>query len=360
MKTLLSLFAAVASGLAFLSSAHALTAYAVTQGNRLLTFDTNTPAVVSSDVAITFNPANPAYSVVGIALRTTTQPGSSNAGAGSLWGIAYNGTNFFLCVINPATAVATQVGGILNLDDSANADAFGFGFDPAADRFRFISVQFNYAINPNTLTAEAQTSFPGFPAHSGAAFAPVPYTGGTSRFYNVSRQVDPRRLQTSDNIATGVVTTVGTGNLGSISAPLGLTFGGDTLFLAADEDLLTVNLSTGASTLVGGIMGNPTIRALAVVPASLPPVASLAVKISGKKKFATSSATRTIKGTVKSNAGIDRVEYRLGSGKYKRVKGNLAKWKFTANLKPGKNVISVRAKVGTITSKIAKVTVTRN
>lgn len=358
MKRLILPLVAAIAGLLAIPSAHALTAYAITQNNRLITFNTATPGTVTSDIAI--SGINNAYSVVGVALRTTVQPGGSGS-AGTLWGIAYNGTNFFLCTIVPSTGVATQQGGILTMNDDANADGFGFGFDPAADRFRFISVQTNYSIDPNTLTATQQTSFPGFPAIGGAAFTSSPYTGGTNQFYNISVDITPRELKTSANISQGVLTTVGQiSGLGSFFRPFGLSFGDGTLYLAVDEKLYTVNSGTGTPTLVGDIQGAPTIRGLAIVPSALPPVASLTVKISGKKKFATTAAKRTIKGTVASNAGISTVEYRLGSGKYKKVTGNLAKWKLTAKLKPGKNVISVRAKVGTITSKIAKVTITRN
>jgi hypothetical protein len=356
MKTLLATL--LVGGALLVSSAKALTVYAITQNNHLITFDSATPGTVVNDDAITG--INNQYSVVGIAIRSTVQPGSSNAGVGSLWGIAYNGTDFFLCTINPATGVATQVGGTLLLDDSANADAFGFGFDPAADRFRFISVQTNYAINPNTATFVQQTSFAGNPAHSGAAFTPSPYTGGTSRFYNINRDVNPRILQTSANIASGVLTQVGSGNLGTLSPPAGLAFGGSTLFMAADGSLFTVNTTTGSATTVGMIGGNPTIRGLAIVPAAFPPTTAISVKISGKKIIHTPAASRVVRGTVKSNAGVDSVEYRVGTkGKFRKAKGT-TKWSFTARLKPGRNNIFVRAKIGTVVSKIAKVTIIRD
>lgn len=356
-RLILPLLAAIA-GLTAVPSAKALTTYAITQNNRLITFDTATPGTVSNDVAI--SGINNAYSVVGIALRTTKQTGG-NGTVGALWGIAYNGTDFFLCTINPATGVATQQGGILTMNDDANADGFGFGFDPAADRFRFISVQTNYSINPNTQTATQQTSFAGFPAQSGAAFPTSPYTGGTGVFYNISRDVSPRLLQKSTDISTGTVTTVGqiTG-VNNFFAPMGLSFGGSTLYLGIDGKLYTLNTGTGAATLVAAIQGDPTIRGIAIVPASLPPALAISVKISGPKSVTTSAASKLIKGTVTSNGGVSKVEYRVGTkGKFKNASGT-TKWKFTAKLKPGKNQIFVRATTGTSSSKLAKVTVTRN
>jgi hypothetical protein len=358
---ILTILAAFVLTLGSLSQSQAATCYAITQGNRLLTFDSATPGTVTNDVAI--SGINAAYSVVGIDIRTTVQPGSSNPGVGSLWGIAYNsaasaGQEFFLCVINPTTGVAQQIGGFLGMDDTANADAFGFGFDSTADRFRFISVQTNYEINPNTASFIQQTSFAGFPAHSGAAFTTSPYTGGIGQFYNVSRQVNPRPLQTSSNIANGVVTNVGPILMG-LSAPMGLDIEGSLTLLAADNNLYSLNRSTGTATLVGVIMGMPAIRGLAIVPASFPPKLSIAVKISGKKTVTTTAPTRTIRGTVKSNGTVTLVEYRVGTkGKFKKAKGT-TKWSFKASLKKGKNIISVRAKAGTTFSKIAKVTVIR-
>lgn len=359
MKKLLTLLL-IALGMSVAPHAEALTCYAITQNNRLLTFDTATPGTVTNDVAI--SGINPAYTVVGVALRTTIQPGGTNAGVGSLWGIAYNGTNFFLCTINPATGVAQQVGGVLALNDDANADGFGFGFDPAADRFRFISVQTNYALDPNTATFVQQTSFPGFPAQSGAAFVPSPYSGGTSQFYNLSREVTPRVLQTSTNVAAGSLTAVGPVNTGEgIFAPLGLAFGGNTLFLAVNEKLYTVNATTGTPTLVSNIGGAPTIRGIAIVPASFPPAASITVTIRGKKRYVTTKTRQLLRGTVNSNVGIDRVEYRVGSrGKFRRVPGALTPWRLNAPVKPGRNVVQVRAVKGSVISRPARVTVIRN
>ncbi len=363
MKRLILPLIAALAGIVSLPSAQALTAYAITQGNRLLTFDTATPGTLTGNVSISGIDA--AYSVVGIALRTTKQTGGSGS-VGTLWGIAYNmiapaGQEFFLCTIIPSTGVATKAGGFLAMDDTANADGFGFGFDPAADRFRFISVQTNYSINPNTQTATQQTSFAGFPAQGGAAFTSSPYTGGTSPFYNISVDVTPRELKTSTDISKGTLTTVGpVSGLGSFFRPFGLTFGGSTLYLAVNDNLYTVNSSTGTPTLVAPIEGAPTVRGLAIIPASLPPKLAISVKISGPKSGTTTAASKLIKGTVTSNGGVSKVEYRLGTkGKFKKASGT-SKWKFTAKLKPGQNQIFVRATTGTSTSKLAKVTVTRN
>jgi DNA-binding beta-propeller fold protein YncE len=64
--------------------------------------------------------------------------------------------------------------------------------------------------------------------------------------------------------------------------------------------------------------------------------------VSGKKKVITTRATLKIKGTAADAGGIARVEGRAGKSNYKPATG-AADWIFTAKLKPGKNVILLRA-----------------
>jgi hypothetical protein len=345
LKSALSIFA----GLLLASNANALTCYALTSVNHLVRFDSSNPmagtdlgALVMSDMS---------YSVVGIALRTTTQPNSSNPGVGSLWGIASNSTtNFRLCTINPSSGVVTFVGGVLVMDDSAGVDAFGFGFDPSRDRFQFISVQNNYEIDPNTVSATKKTdiTFPtSFPAQSGAAFTTASY-GETSRFYNISRAASPRTLQTSANISSGSLTQINPGGLGAdVDHPLGLAISGSLFLLANSNDvsLYSINRSTGTKTLIGAIGGGaPGFRGLAIVPASFPPVLSQEVKltVTGKKRVITTKTTAIVKGTASCDFGVSSVKVKVGKTAFKTAAGTTS-WKLKAKLKPGVNVVKVQA-----------------
>jgi hypothetical protein len=366
MKRLFSsvLVAAVAAASSLVTDAKAVPCYALTSDNHLFKFDSSNPLMVTD---VTLVMPDPAYSVVGIDIRTTTQTvGAANPGVGSLWGIAYNSSpNFRLCVINPTSGVVTFVGGVLVMDDSANADAFGFGFDPSRDRFQFISVQHNYELDPNTITFQKQTNitFPtAFPAQSGAAFTTASY-GGTSQFYNISRQASPRTLQTSANISSGSLTQVNPGGLGiDVGAPLGIAISGGLFLLANSDDgnLYSINRASGTKTDMGNIGGAaPGFRGLAIVPASFPPALPVTIKIKGSKKITTTNAAVRIMGTAASQSGIELVQYKIGKGKYKKAKGT-TKWKFNAKLKTGVNKISVRATGGNdVISKIVKVKATR-
>ena len=76
------------------------------------------------------------------------------------------------------------------------------------------------------------------------------------------------------------------------------------------------------------------------------PAASVSISLSGKARVLTQKPSVTIKGTASCADGIAHVEYRVGKkGGYKIASGSTA-WAFKAKLKPGKNLIFVRA-IGT-------------
>jgi hypothetical protein len=325
----------------------------VTDSNDLLTFDSGSPGTVTT-TAITGLPAG--FSILGFAQRTTTQPSPANPGVGSLWAVASNGgsTDFRLLVISTSGA-ASQISPLGNLGSGPGMTGWSLAFDPATDRFQFSGVQLNYQINPNTGTAVAQGNLFANNAYSGSAFAFVPF-GGSSRFYDIDCGGTPDVLQTSTNIAAGgTPTTVGPLGM-DFSRPIGLAIISSGAFAAASGSLYTVNLSTGAFTNPVAIMGSPTVVGLVIVPPSFP-VATVTVQIKGKKKVTTSKTSLVIKGTATSGAGITQVQYKIGSGKFKKAKGT-TNWKFTAKLKPGTNTISVKAIGGNgVVSSIAKVKV---
>lgn len=357
MKSLGALVIAGCLALFSASKADALTCYLLTHNNGIVTFDSANPGAAGAPVAITGLAAG--YDIVGIDIRTTVQPGSSNPGVGSLWGLAYDGnTSCRLYVINPATGAATQIGGTLN-GIQTGSSAWFFGFNPATDRIRVINFFYNYEINPNTATYVRQSDISGFfPNADGSAFTTASY-GADSQIYFVD-QNPADSLRTSTNISTGVTTVVG--NLGvPFQTGAGLDIAGNLTLFAHDDTvtstLYTINRNTGAASPVGAIGGHPTTRALTIVPAKFPPKLQVKVKVKGPKTFSTTKTTARIKGKATTNSGeVALVEYRVGKGKFKKAKGT-KNWKFNARLKGGTNKIQVRAVVGSTTSKPAKVKV---
>ncbi len=149
----------------------------------------------------------------------------------------------------------------------------------------------------------------------------------------------------------------------SFSAGVGLDiFGAQTLFAADDGGtarLFSVNRTAGAATLIGAIGGNPTIRAMTIVPPTLPPTLSVTCKVKGAKRITTSLPTVTVRGTAKSLAGIKQVDYRVGKGKSRKAKGK-TNWNAKVKVKPGTNLVFFRASGNNlIRSKQAKVTIVR-
>ncbi|MDD5199599.1 MAG: DUF4394 domain-containing protein [Terrimicrobiaceae bacterium] len=363
MKRIAVSLLSLLSALSLLTNAKAITCYALTDTSHLLVFDSSTPGTVTDKGPVSGIGGD---TLVGIDIRTTVQTlGAANPGVGSLWAIGRSLLNFHLYVINPATAAATQIGGnLVGINNGAGDNGWGFGFDPTLDRIRFIGFQSNYLIDPNTATFVQQGNVVAagnsFPAINGAAYTTASF-GGTSQLYSLDDGLHV--LLISSNPASGVLSQVGAGLGPTNTQPNGFDiFQGTALWAGSPGGtaaLYSVNLSSGAATLIGNIFGNPTIRGLAIVPTSFPPVLSVTVKIKGPKNVTTTGASLVVRGTASSQSGIKLVQYKIGKGKFKKARGT-TKWKFTAQLKPGVNTISVRATGGNdVSSALAKVKVTR-
>ena len=368
MKTIFSPLLALVAGVSLVANAQAITCYGLTAApatNHLLAFDSTSPGTVTN-TTVTGMPGG--YNLVGLAMRITTQTLSpANPGVGSLWGIATNGGNFRLFVINPATGAATQIGGPLTtISNTVGDNLWGFAFNPGTDRFQLVGTNFNYTIDPNTATVvtdpDVHTVGSANPAFSSAAFTTNSY-GVPSQFYIVNVG-ENHNLCTSTNIAAGgLISEAGAtnwGGVGSFSNPDGLAISDTLTFLgASDMNFYSVNRSSGVAALVGALPAATQIRSLAILPASFPPVLPVKVKIKGPKKVTTTSATLTIKGTASCAAGIKLVRYKIGHSKFKTAKGT-KNWKFKARLKLGLNKIIVRATGGNdVVSPAAKVKVIR-
>jgi hypothetical protein len=362
MKRLILFLTLLLSVCSFATNARAITCFALTDDNRLLTFDSATPGIVTN-VAITGVGAG--YELVGMDVRTTVQTlKPANPGAGSLWAIGTNGGNVRIYVINPATAVANQIGSPLSGIDGSGSGNNGwfFGFDPGSDRIRIMNFFRSYLLDPNTITFQQQTNLLNFPALNGSAYETASF-GLSSRIYFLDQSTDG--LQTSADISTGVYAPVNMAGLdmGDFSLPAGLDVSGATMLAVATVGGTTnhysVNRTTGLANIIGAISGNPTIRALTILPTSFPRTLPVTIKVKGKKRVTTTAAKVTIKGTARCRAGIDKVEYRVGKGKFRKAQGT-TRWRFAARVKVGTTKIQVRAIGGNdVKSKPARVKVIR-
>src|SRR5262245_36673404 len=261
------------------SQPYEATMFAVTDNNRLLNFNPGQPGMMNSVRFMTG--LSQGEIVVGIDFRPAN---------GQLYALT---TANRIYTINPSTGAATPVGQPLA---ALMGQSFGFDFNPTSDRIRTTSdADQTTRINPNN-GARADTAPPDGPL----AFAATDPNAGqnpnivgsayTNNFagstattlYNIDSNLNALVTQgTGPGVTpavgpnTGQLFTVGglgvdtTDMVGFDIAPAtNAAFASLTLAGARSSNLYTINLATGAATLLGPIGGGRLIRdiALAVRP----------------------------------------------------------------------------------------------
>ncbi|HYE75569.1 MAG TPA: DUF4394 domain-containing protein, partial [Blastocatellia bacterium] len=247
------------------------TIYAVSANNTLLSFNSGTPDVVNS-LAITNLP--PGDFITGIDFRPAT---------GELYAVSNSSR---LYTINTSTGAATPVSGSA-LNPTVSGSAVGFDFNPAVDRIRLVTdADQNIRINPITGAVAATDTNLAFatgdpnaaanPNIAGAAYTNNIAGTGSTTLYGIDSTLDALVLQgsvggTPNSPNGGQLTTVGALGVNStdqagfdIAPQTGAAFASLTATGATNSQLYTINLATGAATLVGNIGGGAVIRDIAV------------------------------------------------------------------------------------------------
>lgn len=241
------------------NSARAELLYGLTEGQQLVTFDSQTRSIGSS-VAISGLGGD---SLIGIDFRPST---------GELYGFS-SGNRFFK--INTATGAATGLGNALLLIDLVKS----FDFDPVNDNIRVLTNQRkNIRVNPNTGAAIAADSLLNFAGGDpNAGINPVVVTGAytnsvpgaqTSTLFNLESSQNVLTIQSPQN--AGKLETVGSVGLtlGNILSYHGMDISGQTGIgyivgqsVASgglvENTLYTIDLDSGAISVSGGITGTP-------------------------------------------------------------------------------------------------------
>lgn len=256
--------AAVIASMAAATPAWAVTIFGIDLSGRLVTFDSASPAVVTSTRAISGAIGS---AILGIDFRPAT---------GELFAL---GGNSQLYTINTATGAATAVGGPIAGLSGSN---FGFDFNPTVDRIRLVSdTGQNLRLNPATGAIAATDTAYTYAGGGTPTITAVGYTnsvaGATSTtLYGIDYTLNTLALIGSPN--GGVVTTVG--NLGfdiDADASLDITADGRA-FLSSGNDFYGVNLTTGAATRLGTTNG---LRNIAVAGTAVPEPATWGMMIAG-------------------------------------------------------------------------------
>jgi uncharacterized protein (TIGR03437 family) len=246
--------------------------YAVTAGGKLINFNVITPGAVNRSLTITG--LSQGETIVGIDFRPRT---------GQLFGMSSASRIYTL---NTSTGAATPAGAAFT--PALSGTAFGIDFNPVPDRIRVVTDnEQNLRLNPDTgAVAGTDTNLAFVTGDANANANPnvvaVGYTNNfsgasTTTLFGVDSNLDILVRQGSpggspDSPNGGGLSTIGalgvntTNDVGfDIAAPGDVALASMTTQGATSSSLYSINLTTGAATLVGAIGGNEIVRDIAVV-----------------------------------------------------------------------------------------------
>jgi hypothetical protein len=237
------LFFLTALGAASASAQTSANVYAVTNSNQLIRFNTSNPGIVVSVGPVTGLQAG--ENILGIDFRPAT---------GELFAL---GSTSRIYTLNKTNASATFVALI---STALSGTAFGFDFNPTVDRIRIVSnTGQNLRINPLNGVAIVDGAINGAAAGVDAAGYTNSFNGSTTTtLYDISATSDTLYTQNPPNNGT----LVAVGPLGvnvtdvngfDILSSDNTAYAALTTSVAPLTGLYTINLSTGAATLVGNI-----------------------------------------------------------------------------------------------------------
>ncbi len=261
------------------SSLRAQTIVALTSDGKLLEMTSTTPGTVSTPVSITGIASG--QMIAGIDYRPNT---------GQLYALGYNAAattnNSQLYTVNKTTGVATAIGAVMTLD--LGSGSIGVDFNPTVDRIRVVGAnRKNYRLHPVTgaiaatdvdLAYAAGDANEGQIPEIGACAYTNSYIGSeATTLYDCDQKINVLATQIPPN--NGTLNTIG--SLGISISTSNPSIGMDIYFDPAaktniaylnanttggtGDNLYTINLATGATTLVGAIgNGMMDIKEIAV------------------------------------------------------------------------------------------------
>lgn len=265
------------------SSSYGVTIYGIDSQNRLVTFSSSNPSVLTSartiklPALVTYDSNRPMEQIVSLAFRTADGPAPTK-----LWGLTNYGN------IVPVNLATSDIGLPVIKNINLNGTAFGFGFDPASavNMLLVSNLDQNLRLKSNTGEVFTQTSlsyFMGSPADPNVVTLAYDnnLSGGTLRTPymidsaadslvmllapfsdGVLKTVGPLGVNASEATALTIYTT------GTIASPINTAYAAITLAGENTSKLYTIDLTTGAASLVGTIgkyEAGTYIKAIAVI-----------------------------------------------------------------------------------------------
>lgn len=253
---------------AFSSSAHAVSAFGLTDNNQLVRFDTATPGTIVSGSMLRDAGNVPIPDLIGIDYRPAT---------GQLYGVSALGVIY---TINPNTAIATPGATLSTL---LNGSRFGFDFNPVPDRLRIVSnADQNLRVNVDTGAAiiDGTLSYAAGDVNAGQNpnVIAAAYTNNDNNvatgttLYVLDSTLNTLAIQNPPN--DGTLNTVGPVGL-DLSSLAGFDIftdaGGVNTGFAVLQNatqgisrLYSIDLASGTSTLVGTVGGGDLLDGLAI------------------------------------------------------------------------------------------------
>ena len=241
--------------------------YALTEGNKLLSFNATQPAKVCTSASFSGQQAD--EKIVGIDVRPADQ---------QLYALGSTGR---LYTVDKASAALTQKSVLVaDLGDSEPYTAlmgttFGFDFNPGNDNIRVVSdTGLNFRVSPDDGMVTTDVVLNPAGSVAGEAAYGNNFAGVlTSSYYVIDSTSDSLQVvgRGTGNAINGDVTAVGSLGVGDVQSVAGFDIlGNDNRGLAAlntagssSSDLYSINLQSGAATHVGAIGGGERISGLA-------------------------------------------------------------------------------------------------
>jgi hypothetical protein len=284
-------------------------AYALTYSNRLLLFNVNAPGTILRNVQVTG--LQQGEGLIGIDVRPAT---------GQLYSVGSTGTVY---VIDGLSGVATAVAPPTFVLDEV--DRFGLDFNPSVDLIRVVNEGAgNVRIVPDTgaIMVDSQLNYAAgdphaaaFPGISGIAYNNNLPGAAPTTLYDIDIFLDILVIQDPPNAGTlHTVGPLGVDAVAVIGFDIATVGGANTAYATLRKTgetatgLYTIDLVTGAATLIGAIGGGELVRDLTIatggaactVPAGTPGVIFVAP---GGVPTAGTAGPDVICGT----AGVDRI-----------------------------------------------------
>jgi hypothetical protein len=270
MKTALSIGLVAAA--AFAPLAQAETFIGLTSANTLLQFDSASPNMASSPVAITGLAAG--ETILSIDLRPTT---------GVLYGLSSTGGVYSLTTGGAATFISA-------LSAPLTSSVVGIDFNPVADLSGATSLRIvtasgqNYAYNVTTGATVVATGVEG-------GFASVAYRNndidastGTALYYLDSEEDLLKTAATNFNGSAAAPVPITT--VGALGVDFGTGSGFDisssgAAFATNGNMLYSIDLAAGAATFAGPFSGNTQVVGLTAITAPVPEPGTYALMLAG-------------------------------------------------------------------------------